>query len=394
MRIFEASAFVAAPLGGMTLAQLGADVIRLDPIDGSLDSERWPVADDGQSLYWAGLNKGKRSIRVDLTSPSGRALAAELITAPGDDAGFFLTNLRTLGDLGFESLRSRRADIVMVSIGGDVDGTSQVDYTVNAAVGFPWVTGPEDASAPVNHVLPAWDIAAGTLAAVGLLAADRHRARTGEGRLVEVALSDVAIAMVGHLGRLGAAQLGQPDPPRDGNHLYGAFGHDFVTSDGRWVMVVGLTARQWIALRDATGIAAEAGALESRTGVDLGTEGGRYAARAELVTLLRPWFAARTLDEVGEALGSAKVTWSPYRTFRQLIDEDPRASGANPMLGAIDHPGVGRYLVPASPLRFDGLRGELRRAPIPGEDTDEILAEVLGMSDQRIARLHDQGTVA
>ena len=87
LRVVEGSAFVAAPLGGLTLAQLGADVIRFDTIGGGLDYKRWPVTDDGVSLYWAGLNKGKRSIAIDLSRPEGRELATELITAPGDNAG-------------------------------------------------------------------------------------------------------------------------------------------------------------------------------------------------------------------------------------------------------------------------------------------------------------------
>ena len=79
MRIVEGSAFVAAPLGGMAMAQLGADVIRFDPIGGGLDRKRWPVTAEGRSLFWAGLNKGKRSIQVDLTSEEGRELVAALV---------------------------------------------------------------------------------------------------------------------------------------------------------------------------------------------------------------------------------------------------------------------------------------------------------------------------
>ena len=92
LRVIEGSAFVAAPLGGMTLAQLGADVIRFDQIGGGLDNTRWPLAENGQSLFWAGLNKGKRSIQLDLRTEEGRELVAALVTAPGDDAGLFLTN--------------------------------------------------------------------------------------------------------------------------------------------------------------------------------------------------------------------------------------------------------------------------------------------------------------
>jgi len=82
LRVVEGSAFVAAPLGGMTLAQLGADVIRFDQIGGGLDYHRWPLASDGQSLFWAGLNKGKRSIQIDVRAPEGRELVAALIAAP------------------------------------------------------------------------------------------------------------------------------------------------------------------------------------------------------------------------------------------------------------------------------------------------------------------------
>ena len=120
----------------------------------------------------------------------------------------------------------------MVAMTGNPDGTSEVDYTVNPATGFPWATGPRNLAEPLNSVLPAWDVAMGTLAAVGLLAAERHRTRTGEGQLVRVSLSDVAFAMVGNLGRIAEAQLGGRDQPKDGNYLYGAFGHDFETGDG------------------------------------------------------------------------------------------------------------------------------------------------------------------
>ena len=108
MRVIEGSAFVAAPLGGMAMAQLGADVIRFDPIGGGLDSGRWPVTRDGRSLFWAGLNKGKRSLQVDLRSDEGRELVSGLITAPGPDAGLFLTNFPARGFLDYDALAARR----------------------------------------------------------------------------------------------------------------------------------------------------------------------------------------------------------------------------------------------------------------------------------------------
>ncbi|HEV7943071.1 MAG TPA: CoA transferase [Solirubrobacteraceae bacterium] len=391
LRVVEGSAFVAAPLGGMTLAQNGAEVIRFDQIGGGLDFTRWPLAADGQSLFWAGLNKGKRSIAIDLRSEAGRELASALIV----QAGNFLTNFPARGWQDHEVLRKRRADLVTVALTGNPDGSSEVDYTVNPATGFPWATGPRNLAEPLNSVLPAWDIAMGTLAAFGLLAADRHRTRTGEGQLVKLALSDVAFAMVGNLGRLAEAQLGALDQRKDGNYLYGAFGHDFETRDARRVMVVALTARQWHALQQVTGIREACEKIEDATGHDLDSETGRYEARDLIAALLRPWFAARDLASIRNIFAGTGVSWGPYQTFGQLVNEDPRCSTANPLFERVEHPGVGSYLMPGSPLWFDGLRREpVDRAPMLGEHTEQVLAEVLSLSVGEIGRLHDAGVVA
>jgi 2-methylfumaryl-CoA isomerase len=394
LRVVEGSAFVAAPLGGMTLAQLGADVIRFDQVGGGLDRDRWPLTEDGQSLFWAGLNKGKRSVEVDLRSEEGRELVTALATAPGPDAGLFLTNFPARGWLSYDALRARREDLIMVALTGNPDGTSEVDYTVNPATGFPWATGPRNLTEPLNSVLPAWDVAMGTLSAVGLLAAERRRSRTGEGTRIDLSLSDVAFAMVGNLGRIAEAQLGAQDHPRDGNYLYGAFGHDFRTKDDRRVMVVALTNRQWQALVKVTRIGDAVEKVEEATGYDLSTEAGRFGARDFILALLRPWFERRDLAEVREAFTGTGVSWGPYQTFRELVTEDPRCSTANPMFEEVEQPGIGTYLMPGSPLGFSAVdRVPVRPAPRLGEHTAEVLAGVLGMTDSEIGRLAGRGVV-
>ena len=395
MRVVEGSAFVAAPLGGMTLAQLGADVIRFDPIGGGLDRDRWPVTEDGQSLFWAGHNTGKRSLQVDLGSPEGRELVTALVGAPDPDAGLFLTNFPAQGWLDYGALCSTRPDLIMVNILGNHDGSSAVDYTVNPATGFPWATGPRHVAVPFNHLLPAWDAITGTLAAAGLLAAERHRRQTGEGQLVRVALSDVAFAMVGNLGKIAEAQVSRHERQKDGNYLYGAFGRDFMTKDDRRVMVVALTLRQWQGLVEATGLHESFDTLEKMMGVDLTKEGDRFEAREVIGALLKPWASARTLAEIGEIFDAHNVCWGPYQSFMELVDQDPRCSPANPMFEEVEQPGIGSYLMPGSPLDFGALdRVPVRRAPLLGEHTDEILADLLGLSDAEIGRLHDGGVVA
>ena len=396
LRVVEGSAFVAAPLGGMTLAQLGADVIRFDPIGGGLDARRWPLTADGStSLFWTGLNKGKRSIAVDFRRPEGQALLTQLICAPGDGAGLFSTNFPARGWLAYEALRAHRTDLIMVNLVGRRDGGSEVDYTVNPQLGVPAITGPVTPDHPVNHVFPAWDAIAGHQIAIALLAAERHRSRSGQGQFVSLALKDVGIAMLGHLGLIGEVQVSDTDRARFGNDLYGAFGRDFATKDGRRAMVVGLTDQQWQTLQTATGIGDGVAALATRLGLDLNDEGNRFRAREEIAALLAPWFASRTLAEVGEAFAKARVTWGPYRTMRQALAEDTDLSAANPMLQWLEQPGVGRLLAAATPIDFAAFaRMPVSPAPRLGEHTDEILLDVLGLPSVEVGRLRDAGVVA
>jgi 2-methylfumaryl-CoA isomerase len=375
LRVVELSAFVAAPLGGATLAALGADVIRVDPPGGGIDIDRWPLH-GGRSLYWAGLNQGKRSVTIDTRTEAGQRQVSKLIAAPGEGGGIVLTNLPVRGWNSYEELSKLRLDLIMVVITGDRDGGTAVDYTVNAAVGFPWLTGPEDHDGPVNHVLPAWDGMTGFLAALAILAAERHRRLRGEGQLVELSLSDVAMAMAGHLGLIAEAILEREPRGRFGNDVYGTFGRDFGTRDGRRVMVLALTPRQWLSLGEATGLRRAFSDLESRVGADFRKEADRWEHRKLLSEQLEPWIAQRGLDDVRKAFDQRGVLWSPYQTVKQLVAEDPRASIANPMFSEVEHPGLGRFLTTASPLRFGAVAPvPPHAAPTLGEHTEEVIRE-------------------
>lgn len=393
LRVVELATYVAGPLGGMTLAQLGAEVIRVDPVGGAADTRRLPLSPAGTSLYWTGLNKNKRSVVVDLATGEGRELVARLATAPGADAGFVLTNAVGRGWLAHEELARRRGDVVSVRITGDHEGGAAVDYTANARAGFPAATGPRGWEAPVNHLLPAWDVACGCLAAAALLGADRHRRRTGQGQEVVVPLVDVAMAVAGHLGYLAEAQVLGRDRQPDGNYLYGAFGKDFRLADDERVMVVALTPRQWDALVEATGTAEAMGALERTYGLDLGDPGDLYRAREAVAALLAPWFAARGLAEVQAAFDGTAVLWDRYRSFAHASAE--LAADPTPLFGELDQPGVGSYLAPRAPLAFLGT-GQPAPAPAPtlGADTTDILVSVLGLDPAEVDRLHADGVVA
>lgn len=394
MRVVEASAFVAAPLGGMTLAQLGADVIRIDAIGGGLDYRRWPVTKDNASLFWAGLNKSKRSVAINFRSPEGSELAKQIITAPGKEAGMLLTNFPPKGWLSYEDLSAVRPDLIQLTVQGDRHGGSAVDYTVNPSIGLPFLTGPADSNAPANHVLPAWDLVTGQMAALGLLAAERHRTRTGEGQHAKIALADAAMAVMGHLGFIAEAQLGE-ERERFGNYLYGAYGCDFVTADNERVMVIGLTKRQWKSLCVATGTEQAMVALAVKLGRDFSKEGDRFESREEISAYFNAYISKHKYVDIEKVFNQNGVCWSKYDTVKGMVESNPDCSLANPMFSQIEQPGIGSYMAAGAPWDFSAFeRMPAKPAPKLGEQTDEVLAEVVGLSAAEIGKLHDKGIVA
>lgn len=399
LRIVEGAAFIAAPSCGLHLLQLGAEVIRFDTIGGGPDYYRWPQAESGASLYWEGLNKGKKSVAIDLSRPEGRELAQRIATAPGESAGIFLTNFPATGFLSHERLAALRADMITVRVMGWADGGTAVDYTVNSAIGVPAMTGPVDPPDPVNHVLPAWDLLTGASAAFSLLAAERHRRVTGKGQEVRLPLGDVAMATLGNLGQIAEVLSEGADRPRDrprmGNTLYGSFGRDFLTADGRRVMVIAITAKQWSGLLKALGIGDAVSAVEAELGVSFARDDGlRFAHRHRLFPLVEAAVAQKTLAEIGPLFEANDICWGPYQTVSEMVQGEPRFVG-NPVFAEVAHPSGLSYPTPGAAASFSGTdRAVPGRAPRLGEHTEEVLAEVLGLPAQDIAALHDKGLVA
>lgn len=391
LRIIEGSAFVAAPLGGLTLAQLGAEVIRFDPLTGGLDFNRWPLAKSQASLFWAGLNRSKKSIQVDLKNEKGRELISDLITAPGEGSGIFLTNLTSKDQLSYEELRKKRADVIVISVTGNFDGSSEVDYTVHPAFGYPVITGPKNSNDPTNSVLPTWDLILGNLVAIAILAAERKRRLTGEGELVSIALSDVALSVIGALGRLSQAYIGEEMIAPDGNYLYGSFGKNFLTADNVQIMLVGLTSRQWNSLKLALEIESSLGELEKIASADFQNEGQRYLHRESIAQIIENVVASKNLDQLIPAFLRHKVSWSKYQSFEELLKNDPRASKQNPIFSLQDQPGIGLTPNIASPLRFKFSSNlEPKIAPSFGEHTEEVLKEILNLSPEELDKLIDK----
>ncbi len=395
LRIVEGSAFIAAPLCGTTLAQLGADVIRFDQLGGGLDYKRWPVTKNNTSIYWAEMNKGKRSICVNLKSEAGQEIIKGLITATGDNNGIFSTNLPAKGWLSYESLSKLRTDLIQHEIIGDRHGRTALDYTVNAKVGFPYLTGQEKTSEPVNHILPAWDIATAYNAAVNILAAERQRRLTGKGQQIKLALADVALATVSNLGLIGEVKINGEKRRKIGNFLYGAFGKDFLTRDKQRIMVIAVSPKQWFGLLKITQLEEKAKQIEKDTGLNFNKEGDRYHARKELFAIFAPWVAERNLAEVSALFDEVGVCWDKYQSITELVENDPDCSAQNPIFSETEQTGIGTYPVSGGASQFMGQKRESAKpGPTLGQHTNQILSEVLNLDEHNIQKLHRDGIVA
>ena len=395
LRVVDISAFVAGPTCGLYLAQMGAEVIRVDTIGGGPDFRRWPLSDNGSSLYWEALNKAKKSVAIDLSRPEGRELAQRLAAGPGDNGGLFVTNFPVEGFLSYDNLKKLRDDLICVRVMGWADGSQGMDYTINSALGLPLMTGPVGDDRPVNHVLAAWDLLTGAYCAFGMVAALLARYRGEGGREIRVSLSDVGAATMANLGFMAETQFTGHQRPRMGNDLFGAFGRDFTTKDGQKLMLLCITPRQWAKAIEALGIGDGVKAAEARLGVSFATdEGLRFTHRAELYPLFEAAFAAKTAAELTPAFDAGGVTWGAYQTMEAAL-QDTRLFKDNPMFSTIRHPSGLEY---AAPGAMGTILPDARRptppAPVLGQHTDEVLASVLGMSSGEIGKLHDQGLVA
>jgi 2-methylfumaryl-CoA isomerase len=327
-------------------------------------------------------------VAADLRSAEGQELVARLIA----DSGVFITNVAGRQWHSYEALTSIRPDLIHVEVSGRADGGTGVDYTVNAAIGFPLVTGPADLATPVNHVLPAWDVSCGLYVALSVATALRHRDATGQGQRISIPLENVALATAGNLSLFTESMVNGTSRQRIGNAVYGTYGQDYTGTDGAAFMVVALTGRHFRDLTELTGTAEAVAALAESLGADFSDEGERYRHRGALSALFGEWFAARTGDEIGAALSKTSVLWERYRTFAETAT-DARVT-ANPMFTELDQPRVGRFLAPGLPVSIDGHYPSAVPAPALGDDTAAVLGEWLSLSPKEIERLIEAGTVA
>ncbi|MEM8725291.1 MAG: CoA transferase [Pseudomonadota bacterium] len=396
LSIIEVSSFVASPTAGLYCAQMGAEVIRVDHKAGGLDYDRFMLTEEGRSLSWENLNRAKKSVALDLRSGEGRELCLELAAKTGQ----CITNLPEKSFLSHAAMQANRDDMISVRIMGWHDGRQAMDFTVNAASGYPLMTGPADweleTAPPVNQVLPAWDFITGAYSAFALLSALRHRDTSGQGSEVRVPLGDVAIGTTANAGMMAEMLYRGSDRERLGNAIWGAFGRDFRSKDGQRFMVAALTAKQWAGLVEAFGLGTPIGQLEAELGVRFADgDEPRFTHRARLFDLFQGVAGSHDYAALESRMAAHGCTFEKYRTAHEAAN-DPVLVADNPLFGPSPaNPSGFEYPAPRSFANLPAYEaGDPAPAPYLGQHSEEVLAERLGLSSGAIGKLVDAGTVA
>lgn len=395
LSVIEVSSFVASPTAGLYCAQMGAEVIRVDHKAGGLDYRRFMLTREGRSLAWENLNRAKKSVALDLQSGEGRELCVELARRTGQ----CVTNLPETSFLSHAAMAAGRADMISLRIMGWHDGRQAMDFTVNAASGYPLMTGPEEwdqqTAPPVNQVMPAWDFITGAYSAFALLAALRHRDATGEGSEIRIPLGDVAIGTMANSGALAEMLYRGGDRERLGNAIWGAFGRDFGSRDGVRFMVAALTTKQWSGLVRAFELEQQIAALEAELGVSFDDgDTPRFEHRHALFALFEQAASALDYGEIARRLSEQGCTFERYRTAYEAA-QDPALVADNPLFGPSGaNPSGFEYPATRSFANLPGrAAGDPLPAPFLGQHSEEVLAERLGLTSGEIGRLIDTGIV-
>lgn len=397
IRVLDLSRILAGPWASQCLADLGADVIKIENPDGGDDTRTWgpPFFDEGEAplaAYFMCANRGKRSVTVDIAKPEGQALIRRL-AAESDIVleNFKVGGLRKYG-LDYASLAEVNPRLIYCSITGfgqtgPYAKRPGYDLLIQALGGLMSITGEADGlpgGGPQRAGVAVVDLFTGLYSTIAILGALHHRTETGEGQHIDMALLDTQVAMLANQGSYFL--VSGKAPVRQGNsHPTIVPYQSFETKDGHMILAVGNDG-QFERFCKAAGMPALA--EDAR----FSTNPNRVANRAELVPIVAGIIAGRTTDEWVAILEEANVPGGPINTIdRVFANEQVQARGVELALKAKDGtvmPSV------ANPIRYSKSTIEFEKAPpYLGQDTDDVLKQVLGISAADIAAMHADGVI-
>lgn len=390
VKVIELAHIMAGPVCGLMLADLGADVIKVEKIPGGDDSRRFLPPDiDGESAAYMMMNRNKRGIALDLKTESGKDVLKTLLA----DADVVTENYRRdtmskLG-LGYEDLRKVNPGLIYCAISGfgrtgpyaDRGGFDLIAQGMSGLMSF---TGEGPGRPPCKVGAPVTDITAGILAALGVVSAYVHKLKTGEGQIVDTSLFEAGIVHTYWQSAIALATGISPGPMGSAHPLNGPY-QAFETSNG-WITIGAANQRNWERLLDAM----EAPEIAADPRFASNTD--RMANLKALEDVLTPVFKTRTQAEWLERLEKAGVPAGPVMNVTEMFD-DPHAQ-ARDMIPTVEHSKLGPVRTLGLPIKLSETPGKVASAaPVFGQHTADVLGEY-GYSAEQIAAFADEGAIA
>lgn len=388
LKVIELAHIMSGPSCGLLLADMGADVIKVEKVPGGDDTRRYvPPALEGESAAFLMMNRNKRGIALNLKLEAGKEVLRRLIQ--GADVlteNYRAGTMEKLG-LGYEELRRINPRLIYCAISGfgrtgPLAGKGGFDLVAQGMSGLMSITG-EPGQEPVKCGSPVTDIGAGMLAAVGIVAACVHRSRTGEGQLVDTSLFEAGVMQTYWHSAIALA-TGKSPGPLGSAHLLTAPYQAFPTRDG-WINIGAANQANWerlLAVLEAPELAQDPRFADNA---------GRMRHREALVSALTPHLEQRTTADWMAVLDRAGLPVGPVLSITEML-EHPQTL-ARGMVVETDHPRVGRTRSLGLPIKFSAAPGgPVRPAPVLGQHTREVLGEI-GYSEGEISELERQGAV-
>lgn len=388
VRVLDLTRMLAGPYGTMLLADLGAEVIKVeDPGEGDPIRRMGPPWMAGESPYFLGINRNKKSVTLDLKEPRGRELFLRLVAVSDVVFDNFRPGVAERLGVDPESCRRARPDIITCSVSAfGADGPYRdlpaFDLILQAMGGGMSVTG-EEGGRPVRMGIPIADLAGGVFGALAVCAALCHRERTGEGRHIDLGLLDLQVSLLTYLAMYHWADGRVPGPSGTGHQTVVPY-DAFRASDGRYLVVAVFTERFWGPFCKVLGLPELAERYP--------TNEDRLARKAELMEILTRRFAERPADAWVAELWEAGVPAGPVNTVDRVLT-DPQVLHRGMVVEASrPHPVAGPHRLLGNPLAA-GEPQAFEPAPLLGQHTEEVLGSLLGLGPAELDALRADGVI-
>ena len=371
VRILDLSRVLAGPFCGMLLADLGADVVKVEDTSTGDESRTWPPHKDGESAAFLVINRNKRDMTLDLKSPEGVEILKRMVARADVLIENFRTGTMESFGLGYDTLAAINPRLIYCSVSafgrsGPRKDAPGYEALMQAFSGIMSITGEPD-GAPLRCGVSFLDLTTGIFCAFGIVNALLHRARTGLGQRVDGSLLETAVTLLNYHAE-GYLLTGTQPKPLGSSHPSLSPYRTFKCRDGQWIFIAGANDRFWQRLAPALGLPELA--HDPRFAVNI----ERVKNRRELEAALESAIARHDREPLLKALEEAGVPATPVNTVQQVMEDAQTA--ARSMIERVVHPRLGEIPVVGTPVKFSRMRPSVRRpAPQQGEHTDEILAE-------------------